>query len=657
MLREPPAVTVAPPPVERPSQRGARLDQRAIATTMAVAAVVFLVAYEQGGYSVQNRSIIAILVWWAVIGAIVIGLWPFAALGVEAAAAALALAALAALTLASTVWASSGERVFEEFNRVTMYTGVLLLALVAARRARAAQWADGIAIGITATALLALISRCFPQLIDTTSSFRFLPPGRTRLNYPIGYWNGLAVFTALGLPLLFRAALAARPSVLRALALAPIPALVTVMYLTSSRTGAIAAGAGIFTLFVLHRRRFALSGAIVVAAAGAAAAVAVVAARQTLVNGPLGTRAAEHEGWTAAVLILAACGATAVAYVVLVAATRRRQKPSVGAERVLLASVAVLVIAGAVAIHPLRTFDRFRAPLPPGAASTDPNYVRNHFFSVSGNGRWELWTAAARQFNAHPVLGGGAGSYQEWWTQHRPALLFVRDAHSLYVEVLAELGVPGLLLVLTFLGSGIAAGGRRLVRARGEERTVIAAVLASLAAFAVAASGDWMWELTVVGVLGVVFVGLLVGPATAKTRERVPPWGALAAVVGVAAVALAVIGSQAVQLYTDVKLQRSQAAFARGDGRAALHDASDARGVEPWASTPYLQLALVSEQYGDLSTARTWIEKATARDPDNWSLWLVRARLETKAAAIPEARRSLARARELNPLGVPRASS
>ena len=43
--------------------------------------------------------------------------------------------------------------------------------------------------------------------------------------------------------------------------------------------------------------------------------------------------------------------------------------------------------------------------------------------------------------------GNGAGTYQLQWAQHRPYVFTVIDAHSLYLEVLGELGLVGFLLI------------------------------------------------------------------------------------------------------------------------------------------------------------------------------------------------------------------
>ena len=63
--------------------------------------------------------------------------------------------------------------------------------------------------------------------------------------------------------------------------------------------------------------------------------------------------------------------------------------------------------------------------------------------------------------------------------------------------------------------------------------------------------------------------------------------------------------------------------------------------MQPWASSPYLQLALLEEQAGDLGRANRHIKDALERDSSDWSTWLVAARIQTKAGFIRQGRRSL----------------
>jgi O-antigen ligase len=93
---------------------------------------------------------------------------------------------------------------------------------------------------------------------------------------------------------------------------------------------------------------------------------------------------------------------------------------------------------------------------------------------------------------------------------------FARDAHSLYVETLAELGPIGLALVLLALGVPLLA-----LRRRGDP--LLAAAAAGYTAFVLHVAVDWDWELPAVTLVGVACgAALLAG----SRREPAPEVGA-----------------------------------------------------------------------------------------------------------------------------------
>jgi hypothetical protein len=317
--------------------------------------------------------------------------------------------------------------------------------------------------------------------------------------------------------------------------------------------------------------------------------------------------------------------------------------------------IAALVVVF-VAIDPVRRFDDFRR-LPTGVYGNNAQYVQNHLLNASGNGRWQYWTAAVKEFEAHPVGGGGAGSYQAWWEKTRPYAAFVRNAHSLYLETLGELGVFGLLLILVTFAAGVVAVVRRLRSGDDAHRTTVAALGAALGVFIVGAGFDWIWQVTVVTIVGLLCLGLVVGPATAEApAERRASWLQLTAGVAVVVLALPVIVSQTISFLTDRRLAASQHAYNAGRLEDAFNAATSARNLEPWSDAPYVQLALVAQRAGDLDSAAVWIGDAISRNPENWTSWLVQATIEAKNGQVLPARRSLAQARDLNPLGLAQAT-
>lgn len=627
--------------------------------TSLVAAAVFWVAYDNGAYEVASRASIAIAVWWALVMVVLFGLLPREPATSATLAIGGLIAGLALWTFASLLWAPSVEKTFHEFNRVTLYLGTFVLVTVASSRRNLGRWADGLALATVAVALVALTSRLFPGVFPEGDLKTFLPGAATRLSFPLGYWNGLAIYLALGVPLLLRLAVVARGSAARGLALAPIPVIASVIYLASSRGGFFAAFVGVLVFLALTERRWTAGTALVPSLLGSAAAITVLLERDELVNGPLGTDSVERQGRSAALLILAICVGTSAAYALgLRLLGSRLPRPPAVLGWVVVGAIAVSSVLAVAAADPVERFRAFKAP-PGEAEAIDPDdFVTQHLLSAGGSGRWEHWSVAVDAWRDAPVLGQGAGTYEAWWSQHRPITLFVKDAHSLYLETLAELGPLGLGIVSAIVLLGLVVGVRRARGAEGDPRVTTAALSAVFAGYTAAAGFDWVWELTAVSVLAVAALALVSGGGAVAPA----PLGAVGTDVrlprrrhrfGLAVVAL-LLGwllmlGQAVPLLAQREIAESQEAAEDGDLERATSTAAAARDIQPWASTPYLQLALVEEKAGDLRRARAWIDVAIDRDREDWRLWLVSARVRTKLGRVGAAERSLRRAIELNP--------
>lgn len=625
-----------------------------IGVTLIVGLAVFLVGYAHGIYGVESRSTVGIVVWWTVALGVGLGLWSAVRLPRAAFLAGGLLAAFTLLTLVSASWASSAERAFDDFARDAVYVGVFTLVVLVSSRGQLGRWVDGIALGATAVALIGLASRLIPEVVHQESAYGSLPGDRTRLSQPIGYWNGLAVLTGIAVILLLRMSVTARSLVIRALAVAVLPALAGVIYLTSSRTSVFSASAGLLVVFILARRRWAILASLLPAALGSFAAVKLLIDRKELVDGPLGSSVAHTQGHEAALGIVLICALVGVVFAIGDIVIRPRVTITPRAQRALLVLGLAAVAATIAASNPVQRFDTFRNLSPEASAgAVGTGALRTHFFSVAGNGRWQLWTAAYHEFKSHPALGGGSGSFQSWWQRDRSFPLFVKDAHSMYFEVLAELGVVGLLLVVGFIGTGIASAVRRVLGSA--DRETFAALAGAFVAFGVALAADWMWELPGVALVGITLLALVTGRATAREdRERRLPRAAAPVVRSVVvAVALAAIALEGLPMLTHLKLDSSRAAVREDRLSDAIALALDAWALEPWASTPYLQLSLLQEDRGNLHAARAWIRASIARDRDDWLLWVIRARIETKSGQIKAARSSLAEARRLNPLETP----
>jgi hypothetical protein len=259
-------------------------------------------------------------------------------------------------------------------------------------------------------------------------------------------------------------------------------------------------------------------------------------------------------------------------------------------------------------------------------------------------------------FEEDPLTGVGAGGYETLWNENAPFTRPIRQAHSLVFETLAELGIPGALFLLGFVvPAGYAAWrGRSALPAGG----AFGATLGILTAGLVSAAIDWTWELPAAFAPVVVAIALLTGAGLHHRWIEQPTgimrgqgggrrrfgWGVATLVVGWAA-----IWAAGVVFFTEAKLEQSEAAASRGDLEDAAQDARDAATLQPWASQPWLQLALLEELTGDLEAAQQALHNASVRAPEDWRLWLINTRFEVGMGDLEGAQESLARAQELNP--------
>jgi hypothetical protein len=619
---------------------------------VAVAVCTFLLVYDSGGYSLSARATAAIAAYWCLLLGIGLRIWPGASITRGAWTVTALLTAFVVWVLASTSWAASAERAFVEFDRASLYLAIFLLALFAGTRSNITSWLDGFAAAVAGTTVISLVSRCFPSTFSRESFPASLAGLETRLSFPIGYWNGLGILIAFGFPMWLALAVRAEVWWSRALAVTPFPIFGAVLYLTSSR-GAVAVAAIGALVFVLFSGRIWMAlETSVVATAGCLAVVPVLQPRDHLVNGPFHTHDAAAEGHSAFLLILGIAVGIGALYAVVRALSAAVTPPAKLGRLVIVAAVLALATL-VLTLHPAQRFAEFKKV----PATNTSESVQSHLVSLSGSGRWQFWTAAIHEWESAPIVGRGAGSYEAWWARHASFPYFVRNAHSLYLEVLGEMGVIGFLLLVGALGlGGVLAVGNTLRRV-GTERVVAAALLGVLAAFYMGAAIEWIWQLPAVAGIGIASLGLLVGPGTRTTElaiakesgrgsPRIPSFAAGAAILIVAWV---MICAEALPWLTQRQINASAAAVARDDPEAARRHALDARRLEPWAASPYLQLALVDERRGDLPAADTWIRRAIRRDRSDWRLWLVAARVETKRGNLALARKSLATARALNP--------
>lgn len=112
---------------------------------------------------------------------------------------------------------------------------------------------------------------------------------------------------------------------------------------------------------------------------------------------------------------------------------------------------------------------------------------KSHIAGTNADTRMLRWQAASRMLADNPVLGVGPGGFrQEYAAAGHNAEIDEQTpvAHNLFLEVAAELGVPGFALLVAFVAVGFVASERALRRVadRREAVAVQAALIAVLVA-------------------------------------------------------------------------------------------------------------------------------------------------------------------------------
>jgi tetratricopeptide (TPR) repeat protein len=624
-------------PREEPGTRRPRTLQRRRAAGFVVALLLtVLLALEGGGYDVVVRHQVAIAVWALIALGLASGLLPRSRLTPHAWLALGGLTALAVLTLLSHAWTESDERTTAETARVLQYLGVVTLAYMALNRYTWQGAAAGFAAGAVIVPFLAVGSRLFPDLLadEVARTLQI-----DRLSYPLDYWNGVSCWGAMAIGVGLCVSAHAPRLALRSLALAAIPVAATSVYLTYSRFGVAAALIALLAAFAVSKHRWTVALNATAAAAASAVAILVVRGQDEIARatGSGGT------GTVVLVLIIVALGCAGAAVLTAGVGADRLRMPVRLARLSLVVSALSVVIAAAALHGPIedawREFRNEKAV----ASGSDPAQRLTSF----GGTRHAVWSTALDAFQTDPMRGIGPGSFELYWSREGEGTEFLRDAHSLYFEEAAELGIPGLLAVLAALtGLLLAAIAARQRWSRERELAVGTALIAAFAVFLAYAAVDWMWELGAVGTLALGGAAVAGAGGLERTRRwDLGPWLRAGAVL----IALAAGMIQVPTLVSVERTRASEAALARGDLAEARELADEAIEAESWAASPYAMRALVSEADGELEQARRDIDEAIEREPTNWRHQLILARIDARAGDRQAVASDLAEAKRLAP--------
>jgi O-antigen ligase len=556
----------------------------------------------------------------------------------------ISLVGLGALMTLSSLWSPTPAAAVRYGEHIFLYAAVfgigLWVAHLLGRRMLLALAPVAIAGAVVGLAVLAVLM--------TGTDVTWYLHGDATLRLPIGYRNANAAFFLICLwPLLALAAESDWRWELRALAVAAGTVLFELAFLAQSRGSVPAVIVAALVYLALSRNR--LRAAAMLALVVLPALPALPTLLDVFQYGkadpgvvPLLRDAANAIGITAVVsFVLAAYVLGRVAPgLVLRDRTRTAISRLLGIVALLLVVVGSLVFVtrhgGPVGFvdQRLKEFNRVGYPNLQGQGI---RYGAN-----VGSNRHDFWRVAVDEGLAHPVLGGGGGSFQSAYLEHRRSGETPEDPHSVEALIFSELGFPGILLLLAFLGAATLAAlrARRLGPAAAG---LVAGALAGAAQWLTQASFDWFWNYPGVTAPAIFLLGAATAPGlldpSATRAGRIRGFG-VAALLGLSLLA--------VPLYLSGRYTQRGLSETAANPHGAIADLERAAELNPLDAEPLITKGTIESGLGEESLALQTLREAAEREPDNYAIYYYLAR-ELADSDPALAAQELQKARALNP--------
>jgi O-antigen ligase len=547
------------------------------------------------------------------------------------------LGAFLAWTVASVAWSVSAPAAVRELERGLLLLTVLAGAMLLARH-HMRPLLGGVLGGIVIACGYGLATRLFPSRLGSFSAI-----AGYRLDEPLGYWNAVGLFAAMGTLLALGFAARGRSVATRGFAAAAPMILLPTLYFTFSRGAWFAFFIGLAIGIAFDRRRLQLIVAVLALVPFAGLALWMCTREPDLNRRTAALAGATSEGRHLAFMLLVVAGVAAfVGPALQLAESRVRVGKRVRVAFAGLLSVVLLAAVGVAVVHyggpqdlATRAYDGFKSS--PVSVSSSEN-LNKRLFSLSSSGRLTQWGVAVDDYSAHPVFGSGAGTYELSWMKERPSGGWkVRDAHNLYLEVLAELGPVGLALLLLTFSIPIYAA----FKVRWHPLVPIA--LGTYVAYLLHAAVDWDWEMPAL-TIAAFLCGVAILVVARKERDRRDLSRPVR--IGAIAAATAVAAFSFVALMGNLQIAASNSAMGDSNWKSAAKHAGAAKMWLPWASDPWRLQGEAQYMLRQDAAARANFRTALNKDPNNWLIWA------DLATVSPDTWRADARrALKLNPLG------
>lgn len=567
----------------------------------------------------------------------------------------LLMAIFAGLTAMSVGWSLLPNESLLDAIRLISYTCVLALAAYLAQQHQ--ERAREIVIGAGLAALLiviyAIASRCIPGIFPETDNF-------ARLRLPFGYWNAVGAVAALGL--LFALWAGTRRRDAKWLEVVSYPAgglFIVALMMSQSRGALMAAGIAIAVWGLLVPQRLRAAGWLAIVGFASMLVVAWAYNKTALTTDyvPFPDRKSAGIQLLVAVLLLSG----ALTGLGLLVRAQRHKRPLAAAQRYKIGRALLVVLAimpfvfvvgvGVGSDKGFSTISDGVSGLFSSTAAAPDNSPGRLTQTTSLRGRY--WSDSWKVFKTHTWKGTGGDTFYAARLPYRHDQIVVSHSHGMVPQVASDLGILGLLVLISITLVWLVAAFKLAGAARrapwrwlddGDEvRLASVTLMAAALLFGLHSAIDWIWF-----VPGVAYFGLLAGgwtlgspaahSAPAGSPAEAPVRGGRLQIVRAAAIAIVGI-SIAYAVYQPVRSEHKVDAgleVAASNPAKALKLGNDALELDPTSDQAFILVAVAQSNGGREQAAETTLAELTAQQPGNPTAWLRLARFRLVTLKDPD---------------------
>jgi hypothetical protein len=546
----------------------------------------------------------------------------------------------------SSIWAESSDQALNYAGRWAFYAAVLLSLLVLMRR-REERWIPltFATAGVVGVGLYIVVRMGFGHAAGMFFG--------GRLRDPLGYVNGQAGYFLLGFWPCVALAEQAKYKVLGGLGAAGALVLGSLMMLSQTRgviPGLAFSGLIVFAFVPGRARRVLVLVGIGLALAAVGSPVLDVYNQGALQADPAKVASAGKAILLAALLL--AFVWWFVGFVmggIAGAAGEPQRRAMVWAERALAAVGVAVAVIGLIALVG-NPFHRISKEYDDFVNLKVNNAPTNTRFLSGGGYRYDYWRIAWKEFKHEPLRGVGAGSYDVDYFVDRRTNEDIRQPHSLPMQLLAELGIPGLLALLAFVGAvfaGLWRTSRRGVTSLGRRAAAVAAG-GAFAAWLAHTSVDWLHLLP--GVTGIALCAAagLLAPWSRRSAGRALATGRILAVVLTAVAVLAAADLTGRLAAAEHYRLQSRDAL-NNDPVHALRLANDSLALNSDSLPALYMKSAAYARLGRYTAARATLLQATRTEPHSAQPWALLGDLAVRRGAFRTAKIDYGKAARLDP--------